>query len=97
MLLQIGQHVFRHDAGRHVLIGQPLIGEHRRGQLPLQIHMGKPLIIQLCQLLVALPQGFRLRQRKALHSMHQLPGLFQVYRQAQRCQRISIYPHFLGR
>ena len=53
-----------------MLILQALIRHHRRRQRLFQIHLLKPLIIQLCQRVVALSQLFCLQKPKRTYFPH---------------------------
>ncbi|MNP73827.1 hypothetical protein D3C76_1706030 [compost metagenome] len=58
MLLQIFQLLHLQHARCHVLVLQSFIGEYRRRQIPLQIHMGNPLHILRGDVVIAFPDLF---------------------------------------
>ena len=59
MLLNIGVLLIHEHAGSHVLILDALVGQHRRGQAAVQIHVLQTPNIQLRDLVVAFPELFQ--------------------------------------
>ena len=83
--------------GCHILICDPFIGEDGRSQPVTEIHVFQPVIILLCDPVVAGPQFLRLSIGQALQEPKDLFCLLHKDRQALWRQVIRIHIHFLCR
>ena len=79
---------------RHILVLDPLIGDHCRRQIPLQIHLLKSSVILLCDFVVAFPQFLGLCKCKIFHPCKKLCRLIKEDRHASARQSVGVNIHF---
>ncbi|MNN79106.1 hypothetical protein D3C81_1957180 [compost metagenome] len=96
MLLQIIQLLRLQHVRCHVLVLNPLIGENRRGQVPLQIHALDTPIIQLRNGVIAIPDGLRLFIRQSLQVGQKGFSLVHKLRQPPAAEDIIVRFHLFG-
>ena len=82
MPLQVVQFFLGQHPRGQVLVLDPLVGHHRRGQAALQVHGLQTGHILSRDPVTALPQGLELRRGHGPKGRQNLPGLGQKARQA---------------